>query len=167
MLSRIQEPGIMKIVSDARDLSAIKDSSIDVILFFLSIHHINGPSVKDSLATLDSILQSAFTKLKKEGILIIAEPTLPTFLFYLETFSFYLVKGLLALKKVPMMFFYNASVLRKRVANNFGVPEDKINLTYLPIEGFVDPMGGSFPGLIKIPGWLCPTRYYLVKAVKN
>jgi SAM-dependent methyltransferase len=166
MLERIQEPGIEKVVGDARDLSVIADGSVDVILFLLCLHHINGPSIADSKKTLDAVLSSAHRKLKPGGYLVVAEPFLPGFLYAIETFFFQLLRHMLNLFKVPMIFFYKLPVMKQHILKNFGQASE-VHIEPLKIEGSVDPMGGSFPGLLSIPAWMCPTQVYLLKAQKT
>lgn len=161
MLDRIQQPSVEKIVGDARDLNGIADESQDVILFFLSVHHINGKNVEETFRTLESMLAACRRKLKPGGKLVIAEPTLNTFLSATERALFGLTRFILEAKKVGMIFFYHPDNLAQAMAKVFEKPVSSVETHYLPIEGYVDPLGGSFPGILKIPGWLCPTRYFL------
>ncbi|NET52742.1 MAG: class I SAM-dependent methyltransferase [Merismopedia sp. SIO2A8] len=59
MLDKIDNPKIVKVVGDARDMQTIDDQSVDIIVFLLVLHHINGCNVKDSINTLDKVLSSA------------------------------------------------------------------------------------------------------------
>lgn len=163
MLNRIQNPRVEKIIGDARDLSGIEDASVDVVLFFLSIHHMNGRNLKETYEVLDRVLSSAERKLKKGGKLIIAEPTLKNFLFLTEKIFFQALSWFLNSKKVGMIFFHHPDILAAHLSKIFKSAPEK---HFLPIRGWVDPMGGSFPGVFKIPGWSCPTRYYLFIADK-
>ncbi len=49
-----------------------------------------------------------------------------------------------------MLFFYAQTVL-----------EDE-----LPVTDAVDPLGGSFPGWLRVPAWLHPTDYTLLQALR-
>ena len=166
MLDKITDLHIEKIVGDARSLENVPDNSFDVVLFALSVHHINGHSVRESLSVLDCLIVASQKKLKKGGKLILMEPTLARPLFFLEEVFFSLIYLFLALFKVSMIFFYSPDQLKRHLAGGFGIPETQVEVISLPIQGFIDPLGGSFPGLLRIPAWLCPTRYYLFLAKK-
>src|SRR5262245_43535553 len=64
MLDGISHPKVEKLVGDARVLLNIEDSSVDVIVFSLVLHHINGPSVAESLDTLAQVLRAAAARLR-------------------------------------------------------------------------------------------------------
>ncbi len=166
MLDRIDKAGVQKVVGDARDLKELSDESFDVILFFLSLHHINGKNINESYETLNHVLEATRQKLKKHGVLIFAEPILPEFLFSIEKLLFPLTRGFLAISKVPTIFFYSLSFLSVRMAQVFQIARSEIVTQRLAIEGNIDPLGGSFPGVVSIPGWMCPTQIYLIQARK-
>lgn len=166
MLEKIEQPNIEKVVGDARDLGNIADASVDVILFVLCIHHINGQGVRKTMDVLDQVLEACRKKLKTGGQLVIVEPTLAGALYWGEAAAFHLTKFFLNLSKVSMIFFFHVRTLREHMQKVFGVPDSQVEVISLPILGYVDPMGGSFPGVIRIPGWLCPTRYFLLKLTK-
>ena len=53
MMVAITDPRIQKIVDDARDLNKFPDGSIDVLVFSLVMHDINGANLAESRATLN------------------------------------------------------------------------------------------------------------------
>ena len=48
----------------------------------------------------------------------------------------------------------------------FGVPISDIQSKLIPNTTWLDPLAGTFPGLIRFPYWLYPTRYHLIIAKK-
>jgi SAM-dependent methyltransferase len=167
MLEHVKNPKILKQLGNATDLKDFQDESLDVILYVFSIHHMNDANVEKSCRTLDRVLYSAHRILKNGGALIIVEPTLHPTLFFLEKVLFHATKWFFSAFKVSMIFFYSKDFLSNRILRQFGGKDDHFSVIPLPIEGFVDPLGGSFPGLIRIPGWLSPTRYFLFYCTKT
>lgn len=166
MLEKIDKPNIEKKVGDARILDNIEDDSMDVILFVLCVHHINGNTVRGTFAVLDEVIAASRKKLKRGGVLVIVEPTLAWPLFAVEVGLFHLTKLLLRMLNVSMIFFFHVTQLRDHMGLAFGSLEAEREVIPLPIEGWIDPLGGSFPGRILLPAWLCPTRYFLLKVTK-
>jgi len=161
ILEHIEDPRIEKLVGDARDLSGVEDDSLDVILFVFSLHHMAGSNVRDSFETLDRILASAGRVLRPGGHLIFAEPVLGPVLFRVERLVFPLLRWFLKRKGVDMIFFYSAKELIQRAAASIGISDRQVESNRLPVEGWIDPLGGSFPGVLRIPAWLHPLRYQL------
>jgi len=162
MLEAIDDPNVVTRVGDARNLEGIEDGSIDVMLFILSIHHINGDSAEKSFATLDSILASARSALRPGGHLVVVEPVLPRRWFRLQSLAFPLTRALLARLGVPMIFFYSLEFLNERLARHFAMDVSAIQTEQIVVEGRIDPLGGSFPGLVRIPRWMNPFEYCLI-----
>lgn len=162
MLETVDDPNVVKRVGDARDLRGIEDDSVDVILFILSLHHINGDDVKESLATLERVLSSARRTLRPGGHLMIVEPLLPGWLFRMESLAFPLTRTLLAWLDVSMIFLYSLDFLKERLAAHFSMEASSIRTERVVIEDRIDPLGGSFPGLIRVPHWMLPVRYCLI-----
>ncbi len=166
MLERINQPNIIKKVGNALELDNIKNESCDIILYSLCIHHIQGKTHSESMNMLNQLLSRAYQKLKPGGQIIIAEPTTSGFYYVLQRALFQLTKFVLGIFNIPMIFFHHAKEIQMGLAQAFSQSQDQINLKELRVEGWVDPMGGSFPGLIKIPAAACPTRYYIITATK-
>lgn len=167
MLDVIREPGVLKQIGDARDLAGIADDSQEVIIYLMTLHHLNGPRLSRTFGVLGEVLAAAHRKLGPGGLLLIVEPVLPGPLYYPQVVFFGLMTGLLGRFGVPMVFFYRKSELRRRLARAFGLPDSQIEVFDLPIKGWVDPLGGTFPGKIRIPAALCPTRCHLFKVKKT
>lgn len=166
MLDRIQADGIFKVVDDAVTLSKISDHSCDIMIYCLCLHHIHGKNLNESEKLLTSILKTARQKLRSGGSVLIAEPVMTGFWSVFQRLMFPVTRFILSLKKVPMIYFYHPNNLISSARHAFG-EKAEITSEEIRVEGWVDPMGGSFPGLIKIPAALCPTRYFVfeIKAV--
>lgn len=167
MLERVRDPHVTKKVGDARNLDGIPDDSVDVILFLLSIHHINGGTAAESARVLDQVIASARLKLRRGGSLVLLEPTLHPSLFALERFLFGFTRRILERSRVSMVYFYSPDVLRERLAAGFNVAAAKVAVDALPIKGWVDLMGGTFPGVLKLPGFMSPTRIHFFRVDKQ
>lgn len=162
MLEGIDAPNVVTRVGDARSMPGIEDASMDVVLFILSLHHINGATARESLATLDSVLASARRALRPGGHLVVVEPVLPSWLLPLESICFPLTRALLKRFGVSMIYFYSLALLRDRLARHFSVPDSAIEVERIVVEGRIDPLGGSFPGLIRIPHWMHPFEHCML-----
>lgn len=161
MLEAIKDEHVVKIVSDARDLKQIEDNSVDVVLYMLCIHHIQEKTYYDSLSILREVITAAKSKLTNGGYIIIAEPCVSWFYHSLERILFPFTRFALSLIKSPMIFFHTAKTFQSYLSEIFGVSTDKIISKKLQLKGWSDPLGGSLPGLIKIPSNISPTRFYL------
>lgn len=166
MLDRIQDPKIVKVVGDARDMETIDDESLDIIIFLFVLHHINGANVRESLETLTEVLSSSRCKLRPGGRLIVAESLLSPLLFRIQCFLFPLTKFFLGRFGVSPIFFFSLPLLAKAISQNFRLAANEIEVQNLQLEEWVDPLGGSFPGLIQIPAWLHPLKFRLAIATK-
>ena len=166
MLDRINQPNTRKVVGDACDLNGIHDASQDVVMYLLCLHHICGKNRTETLENLDRIFASAARVLRPSGSVLIAEPITGGWVQAVERAAFGLTHAALAMKGVPMIFFHRTSDLRSRLASKLGTSESAIIEEKLPVTGWVDPLGGSFPGRIKIPSQLLPTRYIFLHAQK-
>jgi len=167
MLSKIKDPRIKKIISDARELNGIEDASVDVIIFSLSLHHINGVNVKETLKMLDDLLLLANCKIRSGGHFIIIESVFGLSTFRVQCFFFHVIRFLLNKCGVPMIFFYTLKILKQKVAQTFQLNKSDLVVSPLELKGFIDPMGASFPGVIRIPAWGHPLRYYIMVAIKK
>lgn len=164
MLEQMKEKHVTKIVDDATKLNRIPNESFDISLYILCVHHINGKTHAEARQTLNVICQKAFQKLKRGGTIIIAEPTMNGLLQVIEKAAYPLTRTTLNLFKVPMIYFHSAQTIQSALATTF---QSQIQTQYLKIDGWVDPLGGSFPGLLKIPASLCPTQYHLFSTQKK
>lgn len=164
MLEKIGDPKIVKVVGDARDMEAVDDESVDIIIFLLVLHHINGSSVRESLETLDKVLSLARCKIRPEGYLIVTEALLSPLLFRIQCFFFPLTRFVLSQFGVGMIFFFSLPLLRERISQKFHLETRECEIVRLGLKGWFDPIGGSFPGLLKIPAWLSPYDFRLTIA---
>ncbi|HEY8097158.1 MAG TPA: class I SAM-dependent methyltransferase, partial [Methylobacter sp.] len=166
MLFSINDPNIIKIVSDARNMHEIENNSVDVIIFVLVLHHINGNNIHQSIETLEGVLSEARSKLRPGGCLVVAEALLSPMLFKLQCFLFQLTRSFLHLFGISMIFFFTQDLLAKRIAKVFQIEPRDIETSSLSIKGWLDPLGGSFPGLIKIPVAIQPWIFRLMIATR-
>lgn len=165
MLNKIKDKNITKIEGDARNLNKIQDSSVDVILLLFTLHHINGKSKKKALESLKQTIKQAKIKLKNEGSLIVVEPVLNGFFYILESILYKLTFSILSFFKKDMVFIYSKNVLIKSFIEIF--QHNNLKIIKLKMKGFADPLLGTFPGIIKLPGFLMPTRMYFFQIFKK
>jgi len=167
MLDTITDPAVRKVVADARDLLGIADESADAALFSFTIHHITGDTVAESVASLRRALASAARALRPGGTLFVAEPVVRSAAMWaVERACFPLVRWLLARRGVSAVLFYEQRLLSSAMAEALGTPVDTLRVTRLPLEGSTDPLGGTLPGLVRIPAWLHPARHVLIEGRK-
>lgn len=167
MMDGITDPKIAKIVGDARNMDIIEDESCDAIVFLLVLHHINGTNVDASLDTLRSVVSASFRKLRPGGYLIVTEALLSGFLYRLQSMAFQIMQFILGRFGVSMIFFFTLPIMRKALASEFKVSPESIEVIPLKLEGWLDPLGGSFPGLIKIPASVQPWDFTLLIVQKE
>lgn len=166
MLAQIQHPRITKIVGDARSLQGINDNHYDVVMLCFCIHHVNGDEIQSAFHSLDQIIMAAHSKLKKGGRLIITECTLNKYLYLIQRISYPITKILLRILKKDMIFFHSNPSIIKALAKNFSVSEVKVNQENIKLEQPTDPLGATFPGLIKIPAWMNFTQHVCYDVTK-
>jgi ubiquinone/menaquinone biosynthesis C-methylase UbiE len=167
MLSSISDPRIIKLVSDARNMHVIENSSVDIVIFVLVLHHINGKNIHQSIETLEDVLSEARSKLRPGGHLVVTEALLSPMLYRLQSIGFQLTRSFLRAFGIPMIFFYTKALLAEKIAQAFQIDPQDIETTSLSINGWLDPLGGSFPGLIKIPASMQPWDFRLMIATKK
>jgi len=160
MLEKINDPNVKKIVGDAKNLNNISDNSCDYILYILSIHHIHGKSYKESIEILDKVLIAAKNKLKAGGSVIILEPCVNKLIYAVQKALFPVTRKILTILGSPMIFFYNRKILIQHLSSIFKIPTKDIICNTLKPQKMIDPLGGSLPGLIKIPSFISPTNFY-------
>lgn len=167
MLENIDDDKVVKVVGDARDMEGIEEECVDVIVFILSLHHINGNSVQESLKILDQVLNAAREKLRIGGHLVIAEGLLPKPVYSLQAWLFKVEQYILRRLGAPMVFFYSRKILTAHIAKSFGIHPREVEEIPIRLEEWIDPFGGSFPGLIKLPPWLSPYDFRVLIAERK
>lgn len=152
---------------DARDLRGVDDGSIDVAVFMLLLHHVTGRNLAETNASLNRALSAAFKKLCIGGEFFVVEPVIRNRLLHrLQETLFPLTSSVLCRLRVGMVFFHRLDVLRTCMAECFRTGIPNVGLTQLAVTQSVDPLGGTFPGLLRIPPWMRPTHYYLLRVRK-
>ena len=168
MLERARDPAIFRIVGDARDLAPLADKSVDVVIFCFSVHHITGATFAETLSFLERTLAAACRVLRPGGELHIAEPVVKTWLFWvLERLLYRLTRAILARRGASMALFYRLPFLRSRMAAHLGVEASDLEVTSLPLEGRTDLLGGTVPGVLRIPAWMHPAKHLLISGRKQ
>ncbi len=164
MLTKISDKKIIKINEDARNITEITNSSVDIVLICFALHHINGPKYKDSISSLNKILFAAEKKLNFDGQLVIVELTLNSFLFFLQKLFYRITYFILSRLDTDMVFFYSDEIIKNSINLNF--KKYNLSIEKIKMHGWLDPLLGTFPGIIKIPAFLMPTKlkiFYIKK----
>ena len=166
MLDELNNEKIVKVYQDARNMTKINDKSVDLILIIFTLHHINGQSYNKSVVSLKETLNQAYKKLSPDGEIFIVEPILNDLLFFFQKILFKLTFFTLNLFKTDMVFFYNEKTIKKNILSTFN--NVNIEVSNIKIRGWVDPLLGTFPGIIKIPSFLMPTsmKSFYIKKIK-
>ena len=146
--------GVRRTVGDARRMP-FADASFDAVLFNLSLHHIERPG---------EALAEAVRVLRPGGELLVYEPVLSPALFALERAAAPLTRAILAAFGVPMVLFQSRASLRALVET---ACPGRAFMTETRLEGWSDPLGGTFPGLLLLPPALMPTRFVLARASRG
>tara|TARA_X000000368_G_C23036022_1_gene714620 strand:- start:1198 stop:1890 length:693 start_codon:yes stop_codon:yes gene_type:complete len=164
MLKNSDDKNIISIVSDARDMKEIVDNSIDVILIIFALHHINGKKYSSAISSLKRVIEESNRKLVINGEIIIVELTLNNIYFFIQRFLYKLTYNILKILKTDMVFFYSDKKIvssLQEVSNN-----SKIEIDNIKMRGWLDPLLGTFPGILKIPAFLMPTSMKVFRLKK-
>lgn len=164
MLKNSSDKNIISIVSDARDMKEVLDNSIDVILIVFALHHINGKKYASAISSLKKVIEESNRKLTINGEIIIVELTLNNIFFFIQRFLYKFIYNILKILKTDMVFFYNDKLIvsnLQEISNNSQIQIDNIKMT-----GWLDPLLGTFPGIIKIPAFLMPTSMKVFRLKK-
>ena len=164
MLKNTTDKSIITIVSDARDMRAVENNSIDVVLIVFALHHINGKKYSSALSSLKKVIEESNKKLTTNGEIVIVELTLNDVFFFIQSFFYTLTYNILKVLKTDMVFFYKDKTIVSsllEISNN-----SEIEIDCIKMKGWLDPLLGTFPGIIKIPAFLMPTSMKLFRLKK-
>ncbi len=150
-------------LGDARDMRAFADASFDAALFNLSAHHVAADAPSESDAGLLAAFAEAWRVLRPGGVLLVYEPVLGPVLGALYRAAFAPLRALLALGGAPMVHLRTRAELLSLLERAGG---GTARAKRLPASGWSDPLGGTFPGLIRLPLAAYPTRFDLLRAEK-
>lgn len=160
MLESLDQPNLIKIVDDARTMSSVENKSVDVVILGLILHHINSKSVDATVEDFKRILYNAHAKLQDGGTLVIMEACPNRVLFWFQKLLFKLNRRFFSILNIPMVFFYSEHAIREYLSQMFQASYDnQIQVFDLEFSGWIDPLGGTLPGLVKIPGNLHPLKH--------
>ena len=138
---------------------------LEKLLILFTLHHINGKNKYEAIKSLNKAIKEAKIKLRNNGNLIIVEPVLISFLYYIESILYKITFYILSFFKKDMVFIYSKKLLLKYFKKNFG--KENVSVVKLKLTGFADPLLGTFPGIIKLPAFLMPTRMFFFKLTKK
>ena len=65
MLDESSNKEIVKVYQDARNMTKIKDKSVDIILIIFALHHINGKSYKESVISIDFLEDKKYSNISQ------------------------------------------------------------------------------------------------------
>lgn len=160
MIAALAGGKVRTLLADARDLSELPESSFDVAVLMLVLHHVTGATYRDSKAQLAAVAGSVLRCLRPGGRVVVMEPVIRPLLHGLQRASFPIVLRALRAAGVPMIHFHSAAELR----DAFALGWTEVRLEPLALDGRVDPLGAAFPGWITLPPWMRPTDYVLLHA---
>lgn len=164
MLKNSIDKNIYSIISDARDMKEVKDNSIDVILIVFALHHINGKKYSSAISSLKKVIKESDKKLMINGEIIIVELTLNNVFFFIQRLLYKFIYNILKTLKTDMVFFYSDE---KIVSSLLEISNDsEITTENIKMKGWLDPLLGTFPGIIKIPAFLMPTSTKIFRLKK-
>ncbi len=164
MLKNNPDKDVITIVQDARSMTKINNKSMDVILIIFALHHINGKKYSSAISSLNKVIEESNKKLTTNGEIIIVELTLRNFIFYLQKLLYKFTYNFLKILKTDMVFFYNDKIIincLSKISIN-----KKIEIHNIKMKGWLDPLLGTFPGVIKIPAFLMPTSMKIFRLRK-
>jgi ubiquinone/menaquinone biosynthesis C-methylase UbiE len=151
MLARLPAGGARKVAGDARDMRMFADESFDLVLFNQSLHHILGAP---------AALREAWRVLRPGGDLVVYEPTArPLFAAALQALA-------PLLGRVAPVHLRTRDGLVAALAGASGQTPASVSVLRLSPRGWADPFGGTFPGWVRIPLALHPTRFELLRLSK-
>lgn len=152
MLARLPA-GVRRVRGDARQMPAFAPESFDVVLFNLSLHHIAGEGAQGA----SRALEQAWRVLRPGGDLVVHEPVAGPFGARLLGLASALLS---ALGGGPVSLRGRADLVSLLAAAG-GRPESEVAVERLSPRGWSDPLGGTFPGLLRVPLALHPTSFTL------
>lgn len=163
MLENCIHPKVLTVVSDARKLDEIPNKSFDVAILCLCIHHINGITYQSAIDAIYTVLTTASKKIKVGGKLIIIEPTLNNFLHFCQRVLYQPIYFFLRLFKKDMVFFHSDKTLMRAIQHFSSRDIRRVDII---LTESMDPLAGTFPGLIILPPKLHYSKYVYYEAIK-
>jgi len=167
MLDKIVDPNVTKVVDDARSMDSIPDSSIDVIIFQWVLHHITGDTLRENGLALRKVLEASMRKLKPGGLLAVTETVLNEAMYTVQNILYPATRRVLKSSGRSMIAFFTRSVLVDAISGSCGIAKGDVRVSDLDFDGWIDPLVGSYPGIVRIPYWLNPTRFVMFMARKS
>lgn len=154
MLARLPAGRARPVLGDARELGAFADASFDVALFNLSLHHVEGA---------ERALSEAWRVLRPGGGLAVHEPVAAPALRHPLAAAAALLRALGG----GAVRLRTRAELASLMGAAAGRPACDVVVERLEPRGWADPLGGTFPGLLRLPLRLHPTRFELLVLRKH
>lgn len=150
MLARLPAGRARAVRGDARDMP-FPDASFDLVLFNLSLHHVEGAG------GARAALSEGWRVLRPGGELAVHEPVAGPWGARLLG----LASALLSALGGGPVHLRGRGTLVASLAAAGGRPQCAVSVEPLAPRGWADPLGGTFPGLLRLPLALHPTSFTL------
>jgi SAM-dependent methyltransferase len=152
------------LTGDVRDLSFLGEEKFDCVLMQFLLHHVVESNWKQTEESLVKIFQGAYRLLKPGGKIIIIESIVNPWVEIWENLFYSVNAGILNLLDRPMIKFYSIKGLTRLLNKGcfFDVQQQEIprGKNWIPIAPAL------FPGNVKVPPFLFPTRFLRILATK-
>ena len=152
------------ITGDARDLHFLADETYDCILMQFLLHHIVESTRQQTEDVLLSIFQESFRLLKRGGKIVIIESIVNSFVEVWENLFYTFHASILHALNRPMVKFYSLKSLTELLKRSRFA---EVQIQKIPIGNKWIPLAPAlFPGILKVPPYLFPTRFYRIVSTK-
>ena len=74
---------------------------------------------------------------------------------FLQKIFYKITSFILSKLNTDMVFFYSDEIIQNSIKQNF--KKYNFSIEKIKMQGWLDPLLGTFPGIIKIPAFLMPT----------
>lgn len=166
MLARLRDARARRVVGDAREMP-LPDARFDLVLFNLSLHHVVGADAAACREGGRRALREAWRVLRPGGDLAVHEPLAGPVLAGLQRALYAPLRAALSARGAAPVFLRTLGQAVEDMAAAAGAPPVSVEETRLNPRGWSDPLGGTFPGVLRLPLALHPTRFALLRLRKH